>query len=57
MLRSSYVDPSLPLLASYWLDPMEDIMSGARSILVSTIDRLSIEAKRDLTQSIAMQCM
>jgi hypothetical protein len=54
--RSSYVDPSLPLLASYWLDPLEDIMSASRSILVSTIDRLSTESRRDLTQSVALQC-
>lgn len=54
--RSSYVDPSLPLLASYWLDPLEDIMSAARSILVSTIDRLSPDDRKELTQSVALQC-
>lgn len=53
----SFSDPLLPVLASYCLDPLEDVVSAAHSILFSVIDKLANEARRELTQNLADQCM
>eukprot|EP00026_Physarum_polycephalum_P000855 Phypoly_transcript_00856.p1 GENE.Phypoly_transcript_00856~~Phypoly_transcript_00856.p1 ORF type:complete len:1321 (+),score=184.89 Phypoly_transcript_00856:66-3965(+) len=55
ILAHRFMDSPLLLLASYWLDPLEDVQSASRSILFSTIDRLSAESRRELTESIATQ--
>jgi len=46
-----FVSPSLPFLARFWQDPMDDVMQSARTIFISSVDRLSLDERKALAKS------
>eukprot|EP01113_Clastostelium_recurvatum_P031289 TRINITY_DN3889_c0_g1_i3.p1 TRINITY_DN3889_c0_g1~~TRINITY_DN3889_c0_g1_i3.p1 ORF type:complete len:1460 (+),score=297.90 TRINITY_DN3889_c0_g1_i3:131-4381(+) len=55
LLRNTYVEPSLPVLASFWQDDNEDLMQAARSIFISTINRMPTGLRRTIAQGLSVQ--
>uniref|UniRef100_A0A6B2KWK2 Uncharacterized protein n=1 Tax=Arcella intermedia TaxID=1963864 RepID=A0A6B2KWK2_9EUKA len=45
-----YIDPSLLVLAKYWLDSQDSFQSSSRILFASVINRKSYEGRRELAQ-------